>query len=187
MVRGVDDETLRAGPGRDPLSDKPGEKGNCVIAAHRNVHGAPFWYLTKLTANALVLVETARETLIYKVAFARLVPETETSLLERPTNSLAAPQLTLYTCTLPKSTDRFIVVASLLERQPASALPLDRKAIFPTVTSGPLHLLKDPELRKSLKLPPLPPKSKPALTSLNRSASAVSRKKDARATALRHR
>jgi LPXTG-site transpeptidase (sortase) family protein len=158
VVHGVDNETLRAGPGHDPLSDRPGEKGNCIIAAHRNIHGAPFWYLSKLVPNTLVNLQTADETLVYKVAFARLVTGSDTGVLERSPNPLAAPRLTLYTCTLPKSDNRFIVVANLIERQPATSLPLDRKAVFPLVTSGPLHLLKDPALRRQLKLPPLAPK-----------------------------
>ncbi len=160
VVRGVDNETLRAGPGHDPLSDGPGEKGNCVIAAHRNVHGAPFWYLTRLSRQNTILLQTRKETLVYQVIFARIVPGSQTRVLERSPNPNAAPRLTLYTCTLPKSANRFIVVANLIKRRPTSRLPFNRQSIFPTITSGPLYLLKDPELRRRMKLPPLPGKGK---------------------------
>jgi sortase A len=103
VVSGISDAALRVAPGHDPLSARPGEPGNCVIASHRNVYGAYFWYLTKLTPGSLVTVQTPREVFTYKVTSARLVSENQTDVLENHVPAGAPPRLTLYTCTLPVS------------------------------------------------------------------------------------
>lgn len=60
-------------------------------------------------------LQTPDELLTYRVALNRVVDENDLSLLQ-PTNSA---QLTLYTCTLPKSDQRIVVVADLVARQPS--------------------------------------------------------------------
>ncbi len=141
------DASLRRGPGYDPMSARPGQAGNCVIASHRNIHGAHFWYLPKMIPGSLVTLQTPHEYLDYKVDFVGLVPETRIDLLENPPQKDATSRLTLYTCTLPVSTNRFVVTAKLLARRPASPPEMQRPTVVPEIVSGPLFLIKDPVLR----------------------------------------
>lgn len=143
----IDNDSLRRGPGYDPLSARPGQAGNCVIASHRNVHGAHFWYLPKVTSGSLVTLQTPREFLDYRVDFVGVVPETRIDLLENPPRKDATIRLTLYTCTLPVSKNRFVVTAQLLARRSASPSEMQHPAVVPEIVSGPLFLLKDPVLR----------------------------------------
>jgi sortase A len=123
VVRGVSDAALRNGVGHDPLSDLPGQKGNCVIAGHRNVWGAWFWHLPRLKPGSPIYVQTSQKRYTYRVAFTRTVPPYDTSLLEAPTGQ-AAPRLTLYTCTKPKTENRFVVVANLVSETPVTNAPV---------------------------------------------------------------
>lgn len=147
ILRGSDLKTLTKGPGHDLLSVAPGHWGNSVIASHRNIEGAHFWYLNKVTAGSQILIETPYEMQRYRVTFAGVVPETRTEILESSIPLDAAPRLTLYTCTLPISTKRFVVVANLVSRTPVPSKNINRVAVVPEIISGPLHLLKDKALR----------------------------------------
>jgi sortase A len=115
VVQGIEPAMLRQGPGHDPASALPGEKGNCVIAAHRNAYGWWFYGLSKLELDSLVRLKTPRETLTYRVVLTRVVKEDDLSVLQQT----EYPRLTLYTCTLPKSDQRVVVVAHLVARQPS--------------------------------------------------------------------
>ena len=115
VVQGIDGAALRRGPGHDPDSTFPGESGNCVIAAHRNMYGWWFYRLGRLGPNSIIQLRTPHETFIYKVALITTVAETETSILRAPRALRSAPRLTLYTCTLPRGSNRIIVVANLIE------------------------------------------------------------------------
>jgi LPXTG-site transpeptidase (sortase) family protein len=122
VVRGVTDGALRNGVGHDPLSGLPGQQGNCVIAGHRNVWGAWFWHLPRLKPGSLIYVQMPQKRYTYRVAFTRTVPPYDTSLLEPPQGK-AAPRLTLYTCTKPKTENRFVVVANLVSEEPINSAP----------------------------------------------------------------
>ncbi|HEX8234436.1 MAG TPA: class D sortase [Abditibacteriaceae bacterium] len=113
VVQGVGPQMLRKGPGHDPTSVLPGEKGNCVIAAHRNAYGWWFYRLGSLGVDSVIQLQTPQETLTYRVALTRVVREDDLSLLQQT----AYPRLTLYTCTLPKSDQRVVVVANLVARR----------------------------------------------------------------------
>jgi LPXTG-site transpeptidase (sortase) family protein len=115
VVPGITPDKLRQGPGHDPASALPGEKGNCVIAAHRNAYGWWFYRLDRIEVDSVVQLQTPHELLTYRVALNRVVDEDDLSLLQ-PADSA---QLTLYTCTLPKSDQRIVVVADLVARQPS--------------------------------------------------------------------
>lgn len=148
VVSGTDNDALRLAPGHDPLSALPGETGNCVVASHRNVHGAYFWYLTKVKPGSLITLQTPRETFTYKVVSARVVPDNQTDLLENHTPPGSPARLTLYTCTLPVTPRRFVVVANQIARGVAAPGAFGRPAIVPEITSGPLRLLKDKVLHE---------------------------------------
>jgi LPXTG-site transpeptidase (sortase) family protein len=115
-VQGISHRALRRGPGHDPASAWPGERGNCIIAGHRNVWGSPFWRLNELGPGDKIELWTPQERLIYQVSHANTVAETDSSALSYPRHIKVAPRLTLYTCTLPKTADRLLVVANLVER-----------------------------------------------------------------------
>lgn len=123
VVRGVSDASLRNGVGHDPLSGLPGQKGNCVIAGHRNVWGAWFWHLPRLKPGSLIYVQMPQKRYTYRVAFTRTVPPHDTSLLEAPQGQ-AVPRLTLYTCTKPKTANRFVVVANLVSETSLNNTPV---------------------------------------------------------------
>lgn len=146
VVSGTDNAALRLAPGHDPLSALPGEAGNCIVASHRNVHGAYFWYLTQVKPGALITLQTRRESFTYRVASAQLVPDSRTEVLDSQIPPGAPPRLTLYTCTLPVSAHRFVVVANLVSRGTVSPAAFGRPAGVREITSGPLPLLKDKAL-----------------------------------------
>lgn len=120
IVEGIDDPALRVGPGHDALSDLPGKAGNCVIAAHRNVWGAWFWHLPRVQVGETIEVRTRTQRQFYRVTRAQTMSGYDTSVLERPLKANIT-RLTLYTCTKPKTDNRFVVVADLIRTQPSTA------------------------------------------------------------------
>jgi len=109
VVNGFDEDALRRGPAHDPRSAMPGQQGNCVIAAHRNVYGAWFARVDDLFAGSLVQLKTPTATYDYHTVSIMRVSETDRSVLAPPSDGTA--RLTLITCTLPHSSDRMIVSA----------------------------------------------------------------------------
>jgi len=110
VVEGTDAAQLKRGPGHEPLTSPPGGP-NCVIAAHRNAFGWWFYRLGELRPNDFVVLQVPGEKFIYRVASSRIVSVHDTSILEEPLQG--APRLTLYSCTLPKTEKRLVVVANL--------------------------------------------------------------------------
>jgi LPXTG-site transpeptidase (sortase) family protein len=114
LVEGVGDRQLRLGPGHDPASALPGERGDCVIAAHRNAYGWWFYRLNQLPPGAKIELRTPHKTYIYQLAYSQTVHILDNYVLQPPLESDAAPRLTLYTCTLPRSDFRLVAVANLI-------------------------------------------------------------------------
>lgn len=127
LMSGIDDAALKQGPGHDVLSDAPGAPGNCVVAAHRNVWGAWFWHLPRVKKGARIELRMAGKIHVYRVIEASIVAGHDTSFLEAPHDPRVS-RLTLYTCTKPRTNNRFIVVADRIavESKPsdASSVPL---------------------------------------------------------------
>lgn len=113
VVQGWDDPALRRGPGHDPRSGLPGEPGNCVIAAHRNVYGAWFSRINELWAGSKVQLKTPDDTFTYHVLTVYAVADSDVSVRQPPADPNAPPQLTLLTCTIPHTPSRIVVVAQL--------------------------------------------------------------------------
>ena len=109
VVNGFDEDALRRGPAHDPASALPGQVGNCVIAAHRNVYGSWFANIDQLQAESLVQLITPTTTYNYRAVSISRVSESDRSVLAAPANN--GSSLTLITCTLPHSTDRVVVTA----------------------------------------------------------------------------
>src|SRR5262245_49897774 len=88
---GVDRATLRKAAGHLPGSAIPGERGNAVLAAHRDRHFGPLRYIREGDA---VFFATARSRKSYRVQSIAAVSPNEISVL-RKTNDT---RLTLVTC-----------------------------------------------------------------------------------------
>jgi sortase A len=113
VVQGFDEETLRRGPGHEPRSALPGQLGNCVIAAHRNVYGAWFYKVDQLWPGSIVTLRTPDESFDYQIVSVYATHDSDISVL-RPPPSGEPPRLTLVTCTIERSTSRIVLVAQLV-------------------------------------------------------------------------
>jgi sortase A len=111
VINGFDETALRRGPAHDPNSALPGQIGNCVIAAHRNVYGSWFANIDQLQAESLVQLITPDATYNYHAVSISRISENDRSVLNAPENK--GSSLTLITCTLPHSSDRIVVTAVL--------------------------------------------------------------------------
>jgi len=110
VVNGVSMRALARGPGHDPQTSPPGG-ANCVIAAHRNMAGWWFYDLGRLRAGDQVLLETPSQKYSYRVQSIATVPGDDFAPL-RP-GKAGQSLLTLYSCTLPKTTRRLVATAQL--------------------------------------------------------------------------
>lgn len=113
VLDGWEESTLRKAPGHLPGSANPGEKGNCVIAGHRNVYGSPFYHVDGLTAGAPIELRTPDATYTYNVIAVFGATDSDQTVLRPPTDPNAKPLLTLITCTIPRTSNRIIVQAEL--------------------------------------------------------------------------
>lgn len=121
VLSNVDDDALKKGPGHDPASSLPGQTGNCVLAAHRNAYGWWFYNLGELGDNARIELRTPATSYHYKVVSTQVLPEDATQVLQAPTDSKAAPRLTLYTCALPHGSHRIVVTAVYTGQKPTTS------------------------------------------------------------------
>jgi LPXTG-site transpeptidase (sortase) family protein len=113
VVQGFDEESLRRGPGHEPRSALPGQPGNCVIAAHRNVYGAWFYKVDQLWPGSMVTLRTPDESFDYQIVSVHATHDSDINVL-RPPPPGEPPRLTLLTCTVPRSTSRIVLVAQLV-------------------------------------------------------------------------
>jgi sortase A len=105
--------------GHYPGTQQPGQAGNFALAGHRNTHGEPFRYLSRLAPKDTVRVETQSAT--YTYAVDKTLPQTsahDSTVLRpvprsgvEPSSGYTAPgyYLTLTTCT-PEYTSRYRLV-----------------------------------------------------------------------------
>jgi sortase A len=90
VVSGVDDALLDAAPGHLPGSVLPGDRGNAVISAHRDLHFRP---LGQLRLGDTVYTELGRRRVGWRVSDIKVVHRTAPALFETD-----SPALTLTTC-----------------------------------------------------------------------------------------
>ncbi len=110
VVEGDDAGELRRGPGHLRGTAMPGQRGNCVIAGHRDTH---FRVLKGIRPGDDIVLETPAGKFLYRVRTTRIVSPKNTQALQ-PTPT---PELNLITCypfyyvgSAPK---RFVVEAQL--------------------------------------------------------------------------
>ncbi|WP_110241494.1 class E sortase [Nocardioides gilvus] len=130
VVEGTEDSDLRNGPGRFTDSAMPGKMGNFALAGHRATHGEPFAHVDRLEDGDQIVVETAKEWLVYQVAWSRIVAPTATEVIApvagHPGQKPTQRTMTLVTCH-PRwgSTERLVIGSQLVERRSAAAGPPD--------------------------------------------------------------
>jgi sortase A len=84
VVQGFDEESLRRAPGHEPSSALPGQPGNCVIAAHRNVYGSWFYKVDQLWPGSMVTLRTPTESFDYQIISVRTTHDSDISVLRPP-------------------------------------------------------------------------------------------------------
>ena len=110
VFEGADDEVLERGAGHVPGSALPGNRGNTVLAAHRDTFFRP---LQKVKVGDLVKIHAGPRDSVYVVESARVVEPDEVDVM-KPTRD---PALTLITCFpfryVGPAPERFVVRAVL--------------------------------------------------------------------------
>jgi sortase (surface protein transpeptidase) len=81
-----------------------------VLAGHRNVYGAPFARINEVQPGALIELVTPRQSFRYRALLTTSVFETDLSILQQPPSGSPA-RLTLFTCTVPHSWQRIVLIA----------------------------------------------------------------------------
>lgn len=109
VLEGSDAQTLRRGPGHLEHTARPGERGNVVIAGHRDTF---FWPLRNVALGDDIVLETPGQAFHYQVTSVRIVDPRDVSVL-KPTPDAT---LTLITCypfwVFGPAPDRFVVRAT---------------------------------------------------------------------------
>ncbi|MBV8730189.1 MAG: class D sortase [Acidobacteriia bacterium] len=117
VFEGTDGPDLRLGPGHMPGTVMPGDKGNCVIAAHRDTH---FRVLKDVHQGDQIVLENSAGRFVYVVDDTSIVRPTNTRPLQ-PTRSAVLNLITCYPFYyLGHAPKRFIVTAKLEEPLSAS-------------------------------------------------------------------
>ena len=91
VVEGTDNADLRLGPGHLPGTAFPGEKGNCVIAGHRDTQ---FRVLKDIRKGDEILLRTSIGETRYRVTGFEIVKPTDTRSLQDTPDA----RLNLITC-----------------------------------------------------------------------------------------
>ena len=110
-VQGWDEAALRRGPGHDPNSALPGV-GNCVLAGHRNIYGSYFYQLDQLVPCAPIVLQNRDGRFTYTTGRVFTTTDTDYGIMAQPAPG-AVPILTLITCTMPHTSNRIVVQATL--------------------------------------------------------------------------
>lgn len=103
-------ETMRLGSGHEPGTAGAGGAGNCVVAGHRNMWGAPFANLDRVQPGDLIQVMDETGIHTYRAETSKEVSTSDRRYLADSKDAL----LTLYTCVEPFDADRRWVVQARL-------------------------------------------------------------------------
>jgi sortase A len=110
FVQGTESSDLSKGPGHYPQTPLPGERGTVAIAGHRTTYGAPFRNIDDLRPNDRIELRMPYGRFTYSVERTRIVPPTETSVIDRVDHD----RLVLSAChPLYSAAKRIIVFARL--------------------------------------------------------------------------
>jgi len=112
FVEGTGAGDLRKGPGHYPDTPLPGEHGTVAIAGHRTTYGAPFRNIDQLERDDRIELRMPYGHFTYRVERTRIVPPTETSVVDRVDHD----RLVLSACHPLYSAAKRIIVFARLER-----------------------------------------------------------------------
>lgn len=111
VFEGADEDVLERGAGHLPGSAQPGDRGNTVVAAHRDTFFRP---LRDVRIGDVIKIHTQPKDSVYIVESARVVGPDEVDVM-KPTSR---PALTLITCYpfryIGPAPERFVVRAALM-------------------------------------------------------------------------
>jgi sortase A len=120
LVEGTTRKALLVGPGHLVNTAMPGDRGNVVLAGHRDTF---FRHLGDLSRGDPITIVSGGKQYVYRVTGTEIVEPSDTQVL----NSSSAYRLTLITCYpfhyLGPAPKRFIVFAQLAGNQTESSLP----------------------------------------------------------------
>ncbi len=112
VVQGDGWEQLQKGVAQHLGTANPGERSNMVLSAHNDIYGEIFRHLDRLQQGDEIIVHTQTRETVYHVAYWRIVPPTEVSVMEPTPESI----VTLISCyPYLVNTDRIVVVGELVE------------------------------------------------------------------------
>jgi len=111
FVEGTEAGDLRKGPGHYPDTPLPGEHGTVAIAGHRTTYGAPFRNIDELEPGDRIELRMPYGRFTYRVERTRIVPPTETSVIDRVDHD----RLVLSACHPLYSAAKRIIVFARLE------------------------------------------------------------------------
>jgi sortase A len=113
---GTDTETLKKGPGLDPLTGLPGQKHLTYVAGHRTTYGAPFSDIDDLRPGDRITFEVPYGTYRYVVVGHRIVRGDQIEVLR----GRGREELALQAC-WPRffASHRYIAYARLAAVEPA--------------------------------------------------------------------
>lgn len=111
---GVDDATLRFGPGWWDVTARPGEVGNTTFAGHRTTYTRPFYDIDRIKAGDEVRFVNDTGVYTYRATHAFVVDDTAVWIAE-PTDT---PTFTLFACH-PKGSERqrYVVKGELVRAE----------------------------------------------------------------------
>jgi sortase A len=109
VVEGTTTQDLKQGPGHVANTPLPGEYGNAVVIAHRQIYGGPFASLDRLHPGDPITVTTGQGLYTYHVSKVVRVRPGQRDVIGPATDS----RLTLVTSVSPFSDDRLAVIAKL--------------------------------------------------------------------------
>ena len=114
IIEGESDKNLGLGAGHMMHTAYPGEKGNCVLAGHRNyTFGSMFNRLGEVVLGAEIHVETKNIIFTYVVDEIEIIEPTKLDILNQPENE---KRITLLTChPINIGNKRLLVKGHLLE------------------------------------------------------------------------
>jgi sortase A len=113
FVEGTDAGDLSKGPGHYPTTPLPGERGTVAIAGHRTTYGAPFRHIDGLRPGDPIELRMPYGRFDYRVERTRIVPPTETSVIDRVDHD----RLVLSACHPLYSAAKRIVVFARLDSE----------------------------------------------------------------------
>lgn len=143
VFEGVDEETLKKGPGHYPGTANPGQRGNVGLAGHRVTYSKPFNRVDELNTGDVIILETLDAVYDYKVVRKRVLSPEDISMLKPTTDS----RLTLTTCT-PKYSAKYrldvqaILSKKTLRQKPTILRQLVKQIIKPKEEQPPKDVFK---------------------------------------------